>query len=288
MNQQISFDHLGFLVADLAAAEEAMIRLGFAPAPRSYHQERRVPDGPLERTGTANQCLMFRRGYIEVLGIADPARYSGWITGSLARYEGLHVIGFGHEDIEPLLADLRDRGAAPNVRRLTRSVAIGGEERPVSFTILFHSDTEFPEGRFVTMQHHTPDTLWHPSLLDHPNGAVGLAGVSLAVDDPAEFARRVSQWTGASPRRSGGEARRIELPGGFVEAMTPAEAARRYGDALPAARPALIGMTMTVTDLSATRRLLEQNGVNHTARPGGLLVGAPDGCGAFIHFAAER
>lgn len=281
MTSILELDHIGFLTRDLSATAEAMSRLGFTLARPSFHRERKSPDGPLEKTGTANQCIMFRQGYIELLGIVAPERYSGWITAAVGRYAGLHVVGFGHDDIEPLLADLEAQGKAPRVRRLTREVDIAGQSRDVAFTILFHDDAEFPEGRFVTMQHHTRDVLWHPSLLDHANGAVALAGVTLAVDDPAAFAARVSAWTGA-PVLTTGHGARITLPGGFVDAVTPAVAQLVYGAALPDPLPPIIGMSVAVTDLNITAAVL--SGVNHRAIAGGLLVPAVHAGGAFLQF----
>jgi hypothetical protein len=282
MKQPLSLDHVGLLAHDLAAAAGALRRLGFAPAPPSFHRERPAGTDTPQKTGTANQCLMFRGGYVEVLGIVDRERYSGWITGALQRYEGLHVVGFGCDEIDSLLANLTAAGRQPLVRRLTRAVEIAGEERPVSFTILFHSDAEFPEGRFVTMQHHSRDVLWHPSLLEHPNGAQALCGVTLVIDDVDEFVARVVGWTGA-----GADGSRIELPGGFIEALSPAQARRVYGDALPASVSQLAGMTIAVEDVAATARLLEQQDVTFRVAGGGLLVPAAEGCGAFIHFVGE-
>jgi hypothetical protein len=282
MKQSLSLDHVGLLAHDLPAATRTLQRLGFAPAPPSFHRERAAGADTPQKTGTANQCLMFRSGYIEVLGIVDRERYSGWITGALQRYEGLHVVGFGCDAIDDLLASLAAAGRQPLVRKLTRAVEIDGEEQPVSFTILFHADTEFPEGRFVTMQHHSREVLWHPSLLDHANGARELCGVTLVVEDVDEFVARAVAWTGAVADGS-----RIELPGGFIETMTPAQARDAYGDALPASTSQLVGMTIAVTDVAATARLLDQQGVTFRVAGGGLVVPAAECCGAFIHFVGE-
>jgi hypothetical protein len=166
-------------------------------------------------------------------------------------------------------------------------VDIGGEERPVSFTILFHSDAEFPEGRFVTMQHHSREVLWHPSLLDHPNGAQALCGVTLVVDDVEEFAARVVDWTGATVARVAKRGARIELPGGFIDAMHAAQARNIYGDALPASSSHIVGMTIAVAGIAATARLLDGQNVNFSGLDDGLLVPASECGGAFIHFVPE-
>ena len=283
----VCLDHLGLVTCDLAMAARAMQRAGFCVAPLSFHCERAPGLDAPRKTGTANQCLMFRRGYLEMLGIVDAQRYSGWITGALSRYQGLHIVGFGHEDIQSLVARLTAQGREPLVRRLTRMVEIDGEERAASFTILFHSDAEFPEGRFVTMQHHTPDVLWHPSLLNHPNGAQALAGVTLVVDDPDEFAGRVSACSAAAQTRMAAEALRLHFPGGFIEAMSAREARSVYGSALPSPLPPIVGMTIEVAELAATALLLKQHRIEHQDTSSGVLVPAAECCGAFIHFIQE-
>ncbi|HET9444955.1 MAG TPA: VOC family protein [Steroidobacteraceae bacterium] len=287
MERRLYLDHLGLLARQLPAAVAALQRLGFAPAPPSFHRERSASADALQKTGTANQCLMFRRGYVEVLGIVDRARYSGWITGALQRYQGMHVVGFGCDEIDRLLADLAAEGHKPLVRKLTRAVDIGGEERPVSFTILFHSDAEFPEGRFVTMQHHSREVLWHASLLDHPNGAQALCGVTLIVDDVEEFAARVVDWTGASVERVAKGAVRMDLPGGFIDAMHATLARNVYGDALPASSAQIVGMTIGVASIDAAARLLDRQNVSFRTLDDGLLVPACECVGAFIHFVPE-
>lgn len=287
MERRLHLDHLGFLARDLPAAVGALQRLGFAPAPPSFHRERRAGTDAPQETGTANQCLMFRRGYVEVLGIVERERYSGWITGALQRYEGMHVVGFGCDEIDRLLADLTAEGYQPLVRKLTRAVEIGGEERPVSFTILFHSDVEFPEGRFVTMQHHSREVLWHSSLLDHPNGAQTLCGVTLVVADVDEFAARVVDWTGATVARVAKRGARIDLPGGFIDAMHATQARNIYGDALPASSSQIVGMTVGVSSIAAAARLLDQQNTNFRRLDDGLLVPASECVGAFIHFVPE-
>jgi hypothetical protein len=287
MERRLHLDHLGFLARDLPAAARALQRLGFAPAPPSFHRERTSGADAPQKTGTANQCLMFRSGYVEVLGIVDRERYSGWITGALQRYEGMHVVGFGCDEIDRLLASLAAHADQPLVRKLTRAVEIGGEERPVSFTILFHSDAEFPEGRFVTMQHHSREVLWHASLLDHPNGAQALCGVTLLVDDVDEFAARVVDWTGATVARVAKRGVRIDLPGGFIDAMHPTQGRSIYGDALPASPSQIAGMTIAVDSIAATARLLDEQNVNFRRPDDGLLVPAYECVGAFIHFVPE-
>ena len=58
-------DHLIVGVRDLEAARAQWARLGFNSTPRGRHLG----------WGTANHCLMLEEGYVELLGIVDPAGF---------------------------------------------------------------------------------------------------------------------------------------------------------------------------------------------------------------------
>ncbi len=87
----LDLDHVGIAVADLEAGREAFERLGFTLKARSYHQDSRLPGGPVEPWGSANHCAMLTDGYLEVLGVTDPERFSN-AKLMVARYEGLHIV----------------------------------------------------------------------------------------------------------------------------------------------------------------------------------------------------
>ena len=82
-------DHVGIAVRDLERAADLYRRLGFTLAERGYHtQPSARPGGAPERVGTENHCIMLRRGYLELIGITDPALYEGRLRDDLARHEG--------------------------------------------------------------------------------------------------------------------------------------------------------------------------------------------------------
>ncbi|MFC7553495.1 VOC family protein [Pseudoroseomonas wenyumeiae] len=70
----------------------------------------RRPGAPVERLGTGNRCAMLRHGYVELLGILDPALFDNNIGRFVARYRGLHILAFGVEDAEAELPRLRAAG----------------------------------------------------------------------------------------------------------------------------------------------------------------------------------
>ncbi|MFI5017745.1 MAG: VOC family protein, partial [Dongiales bacterium] len=66
-------DHSLLGVRDLEAARRRFESLGFTLTPRGRHIG----------WGTANYCIMFEAGYVELLGIVDPAQFTNDLDGFL-------------------------------------------------------------------------------------------------------------------------------------------------------------------------------------------------------------
>ena len=76
-----------------------------------------------------------------------------------------------------------------------------------------------PEGRIQMLVHHTEDMVWQPRWLDHPNGAVGLTGLTIAVADLDEAAARFARFTGRAADASP-FGRTIRLDRGRLDLVT--------------------------------------------------------------------
>src|SRR5712691_3331123 len=85
-----------------------------------------------------------------------------------------------------------------------------------------------PEGRIQILTHRTEHTVWQPRWLTHPNGALALTSIVLAVADVAEAAQRFARFTGreAKPSPIG---RTIALDRGRIDLVT----AETFAQALP-------------------------------------------------------
>jgi hypothetical protein len=73
MSTALALDHLGLCARDPAPLWAVWEGLGFALSPVAQQSGRRTPDGPVEPFGSANRCAFLRHGYVELLGILDPA-----------------------------------------------------------------------------------------------------------------------------------------------------------------------------------------------------------------------
>jgi len=282
---ELSLDHVGIAVADLDAGEAQFQRLGFQLTPRGYHTlPPPAPGAERPRTGTGNHCAMLRRGYLEIIGITDPA-YQGRLRADLARYEGLHLAAFGTEDAPATARALRQAGLeAAEPRILERPIEEQGRAHLARFEIVDFPEKLLPEGHFFAIHHATPDLLWRPGLTTHPNGVTGLEMLTVAVADHADFARRLGRCLGTEPEA--GDGLIFRLTTGSVRVVDGGWIARRLPGKTPAL-PYIAGIGLAVADIGKTADLLKRNGVDHARKPDAVIVAPAQACGAFIEFRAS-
>jgi catechol 2,3-dioxygenase-like lactoylglutathione lyase family enzyme len=275
-------DHLGIAVADLDAAAAQYSRLGFQLTARGYHT--RPPSAPgAERplVGTGNNCAMLRRGYLELIGVTDPG-YGGRLRVDIARYQGLHIIAFGTSDAATAAEALRAGGVAVDGPRiLERPIEEEGQTRLARFEIVDFPEEALPEGHFFAIRHVTPDLLWKPALLAHPNGALALDALTVAVAKPDDFARRLGRLLSVTPRAEDGLV--LELAAGRVRVVGADWLAARVPGVAPAL-PYIAGIGLRVADLGRTAALLAANGVAHRRESGSIMIDPGQACGAFLEF----
>ncbi|NKC33915.1 VOC family protein [Falsiroseomonas selenitidurans] len=294
MSVATTLDHVGLCTADLPGLIAAWERMGFCLSPRARQSGHRTPDGPVEPYGTENRCAFLRHGYVELLGLVDPALFANGLDGFLARYTGAHIIAFGIQETEGNLARLRAGGLPiPGVSWLQRPVEAGG---PIArFARLPFPDA--PEGRLQLIQHLTPELVWDPRWMAHTNGAEALETTILAVASPAETGARLSRLTGQPlrPDPLGGFV--LTLPGaaGGAGPFSPALATHLrilpeavLGQVLPGVTaptlPFIAGMVIRTGDQGrAARAVLE--GLPTRPAPDGLMVPPEAAGGAAVVFA---
>ncbi len=279
-----SLDHLGIAGRDLGALASSYERLGFTLTPVARHSGRRTPDGPIEPFATGNRCVMLREGYLELIAILDATRYSD-MTALIERRAGLAIIALGMDDEAANLARMRRAGLdLPGAAYLERPVDDSDPAGPTArFARLPLPDA--PEGKLQLVRHFTPEAIWQPRFLDHPNRAEALAEVILAVESPAESGARFSRLAGLPvvPDPAGGV--RLDLARGAVR-LLPREALGRVlpGAAVPAL-PFIAGMALRTADGGAAiRRLLAERGIPHRDHDDVVMVAQEAAGGASILF----
>jgi hypothetical protein len=202
VGEEIFLDHVGHFVRDLQSASRALTRAGFAPTPPSV-QVNPDPDGGTPRlTGTGNVTAMFSRGYVEVLFKTADTPLGRQLDGAMARYPGMHLAAFAVADAAEAHRRLAKSFRVQPLVEMQRPVEVGGAPATAAFTVARVEPGEMPEGRIQILTHHTEHAVWQPRWLDHPNGALALASITIAVTDVNEATQRFVRFTGRTARPS--------------------------------------------------------------------------------------
>jgi len=125
------------------------------------------------------------------------------LDNALARYPGIHLAAFAVADAAAEHARLAAAGFRMRpVTAMQRPVETEGAPGIAAFTLARLEAGQMPEGRIQMLTHHTEDMVWQPRWLTHPNGAFGLAGLTIAVADVEEAAERFARFTARTAERS--------------------------------------------------------------------------------------
>ena len=286
IGDEIFLDHVGHFVSDAAAAGRALVRAGFAPTPISIQVN---PDaaGGARPTGTGNITAMLAHGYLEVLFKTSDTALSRELDDALAKHAGVHLAAFAVADAAKAHSRLAASGFP--VRELVsmqRPAQTATGTDIAAFTVARVEPGVMPEGRIQILTHHTEDVVWQTRWLKHPNSAVGLIDVVIAVDDIAGTTERFSRFTGrpSTPTRT--------APG------APRPRRRASGQARSLGRSAAGGghhhgavhrrLCRIVESLAAAEVAVEKADLDWRAFEGGIITGFPPELGEGVWFFAEQ
>jgi hypothetical protein len=229
---------------------------------------------------------MLRGGYIELMGTVGGGE-SATLSRFLARYAGIHIVALAVADPAAAVGRLRRAGIeaadASEAERLFDDAAPDGPKVRVAVV----APPDLPEGRLLLVRQLTPDVLWQDSWLQHPNRAVALSEVILAVAAPAESAARLSQLAGRPvvPDPLGGYA--LDLPHGRVRMVPPDAVLLATRNTRMPPPPCIAGVTVTTDDGNiALRRHLGAAEIPFRNQGGTVITTAGGVCLRFEPMAA--
>lgn len=159
-SEETEFDHAVVMVRD---------RLDEL-APRVEAQGFLLSDKSMHNLGSCNRLIALEGTYVELLGWppgAPPARQE--IAESPF---GLEALVFRTHDAEATRKRLLDDGFAANpVQALSRPAMVEGRQMQARFQTVRFAEQPLPGIRMYFCQHLTPECVWTPRLMAHPNGA---------------------------------------------------------------------------------------------------------------------
>jgi catechol 2,3-dioxygenase-like lactoylglutathione lyase family enzyme len=261
-------DHVLVGVAELEAAKSAWGRLGFKACPRGRHIG----------WGTANYCLMFPHDYVELIGIVDAGQFVNRLDEFLAaRGEGLMAVAFATDDAADCAERLRAEGiAAEGPKDLKRILELPEGEALPEFKLVFTPDEATPALRSFVCHHLTPEIVWRPEWLEHPNGAQAITEVVVAVELPGELGLAYATLLGMESVRAADGWIQVQAGDCILTFLGPETLAKRYPDVPAGPVPRIAGMTVAVRDPAATRYFLEVAEVPFAETEDGRLRIAPE------------
>jgi hypothetical protein len=284
VGDEIFLDHVAHFVRDAHSATRALLRAGFAPTPLSIQVNPDLAGGAPRATGTGNITAMLGAGYIEALFKTSETVLAAELENAMRRYCGLHLVAFAVADAQAAHRQLAASGfrVRPLVH-MRRPVSTVSGNGTAAFTVARVEPGEMAEGRIQILTHHTEEMVWQPRWLSHPNGALALQGVLIAVTDVDDAAQRYVRFTGrqATTLPFG---RRIELDRGHIDLVGRETLAQMLpGIAIPTL-PFIGACEIRVASLAKLKESLERANLQSSHRPDGLLVPFPEelGCGAWL------
>lgn len=191
-------DHVVILANDLDGACASWRHLGFTLSPRGTHSAHK---------GTGNYTIMLAEDYIELLGVLTETDLNAADRAALVEHgEGLDRAAFRTDDAKAGVAALKAREiAVRGPQAFGRPVDLpGGGTTEASFRTFEWADDATPGGlRLFACEHQTPEAVWVPELMRHPNTARAIARLEILSgapeEDAAEMARLIGQQAESCP-----------------------------------------------------------------------------------------
>lgn len=286
-NRPLGIDHPVVTVRDHAAAVARYRALGFSPSPISYHP-----------WGTVLSLMMFRDNFIEVIGVADAAKFgtnsvNGFCYGRnvgrfLDRAEGLSLVALHSKDADGDHARLTGRGLKSQGRidfRRAMTKADGSPDVAVVSLGLFLNEEQRDVSHFICHQHR-PELIWVPEWQKHPNGVHAIASVTYVAAEPEALRTRFAAMYGEEKVVTGSGGLTIDTGCGLFRVLTPAAATQTFGDiplpSWPDNEAHGIAISLATSKFDRLEALWKENGIAPRRGPAGTWLLEPKLCGNVI------
>ena len=165
-----------------------------------------------------------------------------------------------------------------------------------AFATLAFDDAEVPGGMMFMCEHRTRAMVWRPELMEHANGARGLAGLVAVRSDPEPAARAFARLfalgavseTPAMARGPEGLTVATGLASAPILVVTPEAFSKAWPEHDLADTPqgAFAALRVRVDDAEAAREALRRGGAPHVETERGASVGPRHAAGVVVDLVA--
>jgi catechol 2,3-dioxygenase-like lactoylglutathione lyase family enzyme len=269
-------DHCCVLVGDLERARATWTRLGFNVSGLGRH-------GPA--MGTGNHNVMLTGNYIELLGVLTSTEFSQEITHQLDSGEGIGAVALVSDDVAGAVEEMRASGIpSTDAFPVARSVPLPLGDVEAAFTFAYLGDLQPPQPRFFCSQALTPEYMWRPDLMEHPNTAYAIAALTIVTDAPQQLSEDFGRIVDADPESIGGGRYLVPTGGAPLIYSTTEALADRFAGAdlagLPKAGPA--ALSVQVYEMAAAEQWLHSRDVAYARCNDELVISARQACGVLL------
>ena len=275
-------DHCFILVNDLDQAAEQYAAMGFTLSPRGVHSRAK---------GSANYTIMFPEDYFEILGLIEPTALNAARRDALeAHGQGLHAVACRIDDAHAAARDLERLGIhTTGLNDFERPVKLaGGTTGSAAFSTVSFLPEDVPLGSVFMCHHKTPEMVWLPQLIEHPNTACGLSAVLAVSDEPEKEAKQFARLWAAGTVTDIDGAYRIDTGAESAPLILSSlhEMQCRYPgiDLSATASGAYTCLQIRVSQIETARLCLSNSGIRVWDTKSGIAVAPEDACGALIEF----
>lgn len=195
------------------AAADLFAALGFTLTPRGTHS-----------LGSINHLMMTPGAYLELVGVPDTGRQRQEVLDSPFGLNGLVLRTFDADATRDRLAASGFAPAGPVA--FSRPVEVDGVEHDARFRTVRFPPQTFPAGRVYFCEHLTPELVWRPEWMAHPNGFLAIDSFTVSSPEPEAEARRLASAF-ASAAQPDGEGWRVPLDDADVRVVPADKAAFR-------------------------------------------------------------
>ena len=260
-------DHVVVMVDGIDAAQTAYMRLGFQVQPRGFHK----------KLGTANHLMIFDKDYFEILGIVEDTPFNAERREWLKQGGGLANVALATDGADLAFEAFEKAGLHPDAPLgFDRAVEIAGKTEHAAFRTVRIPKIHMPVVGFFVCEHLTPQFVYRPEWAKHPNGARGVAGVTVIAEQPAKWTGELEKYFGAGSARRAGAQLVVDTGTQPIRYMTRRDYTARYPGVTPVRpgdHPALL--SIRIDSLAACVTLLKANGVEFIEPESGRLLIPP-------------
>jgi hypothetical protein len=260
-------DHVVVMVDGIDAAQRQYERLGFQVQPRGFHR----------KLGTANHLMIFDKDYFEILGIVEGTSFNAERREWLKDGGGLANVALATDGADLAFDAFTAAGLNPDAPLFfDRAVEVAGKTEHAQFRTVRIPKTNMPVVGFFVCEHLTPQFVYRAEWARHPNGARGIAGVTVIAEQPAKWIAELEKYFGAGAAKRDGEGLVVNTGTQPIRYLTRKDYLARYPGLTPVRpgdHPALL--SVRVDSLAGCEALLQKNGVKTLKADAGRLLVPP-------------